>query len=320
MAASNTYSVIQGTTLTVVVPGVLGNDTDVDGNTLTAVNISNPAHGTLTTFSADGSFTYSPNLNYTGTDSFTYQAYDGQVYSSAATVTINVTQSVSTFGLGNGNGTSNESRNYLNAMRFQNNAGTGTLTKLEILFNDSTPNGKARLGVYADNNGVPGSRLIDAGEVTVSNGWVSISSLNLPVTQNNYYWLAFNMQSTNGVTYQSGQPSRSHYRVSSTYGTLPSTFPSRPSYNSNQYVMRATVTTGGNTPPLAVGETFSTDEDTTLTVSAPGVLGNDTDTDGNPLTAVKVTNPAHGTLTLNANGSFTYTPTAQLQRERLFHL
>jgi VCBS repeat-containing protein len=40
------------------------------------------------------------------------------------------------------------------------------------------------------------------------------------------------------------------------------------------------------------------------------VLGNDTDADANPLTATKVTDPAHGTVTLAANGSFTYTPAA----------
>ena len=48
----------------------------------------------------------------------------------------------------------------------------------------------------------------------------------------------------------------------------------------------------------------------TLNIAAPGVLGNDTDADSDPLTAIKVTDPAHGTLTLNSNGSFSYTPTA----------
>ena len=43
-------------------------------------------------------------------------------------------------------------------------------------------------------------------------------------------------------------------------------------------------------------------------MAAPGVLANDTG--GQSLTAVKVAGPAHGTLTLNANGSFAYTPAA----------
>ena len=44
--------------------------------------------------------------------------------------------------------------------------------------------------------------------------------------------------------------------------------------------------------------------------AAPGVLTNDTDADSNPLTAVLVTNVTHGALALDANGGFTYTPTA----------
>ena len=57
--------------------GVLANDTDVDGDTLTADRSSRgPAHGTLT-LNADGSFTYTPAANYNGTDSFTYKANDG---------------------------------------------------------------------------------------------------------------------------------------------------------------------------------------------------------------------------------------------------
>ena len=65
-----------------------------------------------------------------------------------------------------------------------------------------------------------------------------------------------------------------------------------------------------NDAPVAAGDAFSTAEDTRLTVPAPGVLGNDTDPDGNPLTAVLVTGPSHGSLTVNTNGSFTYTPAA----------
>jgi hypothetical protein len=158
-----------------------------------------------------------------------------------------------TFGLNNGNSTWNESSNILDVMRFQNNAGTGTLTKLEILFNDTTPNGKVRMGVFSDNNKKPGSMLLDAGEANVANGWVSISSLNLPVTQNTYYWLAFVLKNQNGVRYQTGQPTGSHYWVSYRYGTLPGQFSLvGASYNNSSYVMRATVTAGGSTPQATI--------------------------------------------------------------------
>src|SRR4029450_4493428 len=72
----------------------------------------------------------------------------------------------------------------------------------------------------------------------------------------------------------------------------------------------AITVTAVNDAPVAAGDAFSTAEDTVLTVPAPGVLGNDADPDGDPLTAVLVSGPGHGSLTLNANGSFSYTPAA----------
>jgi hypothetical protein len=61
--------------------------------------------------------------------------------------------------------------------------------------------------------------------------------------------------------------------------------------------------------PVAVDDGFTTDEDTPLNEAAPGVLGNDTDAEGDPLTAVLDVGPASGTLDVfNADGSFTYTP------------
>jgi hypothetical protein len=65
-----------------------------------------------------------------------------------------------------------------------------------------------------------------------------------------------------------------------------------------------------NTPPVATDDGYATPEDTALTTAAPGVLGNDTDGDGDPLTAVLVTGPSNGSLTLGADGSFSYTPNA----------
>src|SRR5207249_7567276 len=73
--------------------------------------------------------------------------------------------------------------------------------------------------------------------------------------------------------------------------------------NSNEATVSITVNPV-NDAPVAVNDAYSTNEDTALTVAAPGVLANDSDVDGNPLTAVFVSGPSHGTVTLNSNGSF----------------
>ncbi len=59
---------------------------------------------------------------------------------------------------------------------------------------------------------------------------------------------------------------------------------------------------------MASNDSYSTTVGTALDVSAPGVLANDTDADTDPLTAAVVTGPTHGSVTLNANGSFHYGP------------
>ena len=56
------------------------------------------------------------------------------------------------------------------------------------------------------------------------------------------------------------------------------------------------------------------------TVAASGVLANDFDLNGNPLTAVLDTPAGHGTVTLNSDGGFVYTPDHRLYRTRLVHL
>ncbi len=64
-----------------------------------------------------------------------------------------------------------------------------------------------------------------------------------------------------------------------------------------------------NDAPVANNDSYSTNEDTTLNVAtAQGVLANDNDVENNSLTAVKVSDPSHGALTLNSDGSFTYVP------------
>ena len=65
----------------------MANDNDPDGDTLTSVLVSGPAHGTLT-LTNNGGFSYTPANGFIGTDTFTYQASDGLAYSTAASVTI----------------------------------------------------------------------------------------------------------------------------------------------------------------------------------------------------------------------------------------
>jgi PKD repeat protein len=65
-----------------------------------------------------------------------------------------------------------------------------------------------------------------------------------------------------------------------------------------------------NQAPSAVPDTYSTPQDAALTVAAPGVLANDTDPDGDALIAQLVGSTANGTVSLQSDGSFTYTPNA----------
>ena len=65
-----------------------------------------------------------------------------------------------------------------------------------------------------------------------------------------------------------------------------------------------------NDPPLAAGDAYTVVESGSLTVPAPGVLGNDSDPEGGPLTAALGDDVTHGTLSLAADGSFTYVPAA----------
>ena len=89
-AVDDAYDTPQDTVLSVEAPGVLGNDTDAEGDDLTAVLNSDPSSGSVS-LNANGSFDYTPNGGFTGSDSFTYLADDGRGGSAEANVTITVT-------------------------------------------------------------------------------------------------------------------------------------------------------------------------------------------------------------------------------------
>ena len=87
--ADSSYQVVHDHTLNVSASGVLSNDSDPNNIPLTAVLDSSTSHGSLT-LNSNGSFSYTPNTHYTGTDTFTYHAYNGYQSSSTVSDTISV--------------------------------------------------------------------------------------------------------------------------------------------------------------------------------------------------------------------------------------
>lgn len=89
VANDDTYETEFQTELVVPAPGMLENDTDGNGDTLTATVTIRPTNGELA-FSPNGAFTYTPNTGFSGEDTFRYTASDGTLTSEPATVTITV--------------------------------------------------------------------------------------------------------------------------------------------------------------------------------------------------------------------------------------
>jgi adhesin/invasin len=90
-AMPDNYTVTAGQTLSEPAPGVLANDTDPDGDALTASLVDQATNGSVTLL-PDGSFTYVPNAAFVGQDTFTYTANDSTDTTAPVTVTIDVTQ------------------------------------------------------------------------------------------------------------------------------------------------------------------------------------------------------------------------------------
>lgn len=253
-AADDTgFTTTQGTPLTITAPEVLGNDSDADLNTLTARPAGQPANGTVS-LDSNGSFIYTPNATFTGTDTFSYKADDGKATSKPANVTITVTGAVNNPPVAANDTYSTDEDNPL------------TVTAPGVLANDSDPDANPMTTQLVSGPG--------HGTLTLnSNGSFTYN----PTT--NY----------NG-------PDSFTYRVTD-----------------GSDIAQATVSltvNPVNDAPTAVDDSAATNENTPLTINAPGLLTNDSDVEGSPLTAVLVAPPAHGVVTVNPNGSFTYTPAA----------
>ncbi|MBI2855078.1 MAG: hypothetical protein HYX87_09210 [Chloroflexi bacterium] len=149
-----------------------------------------------------------------------------------------------TFGLGKGNKTNEVPANVWNGTYFPNTAGTGRITRVELLVDDNTPSGVVRMGVYA---ATPVTLMQDLGYAPVVNGWVSIEGLNIPVTAGTYYYLAFNLQNPNRIRFRTKQEPNSQYSAPYPYDAplvisdQSSDMPKNGVLSSGPYVMRATV-------------------------------------------------------------------------------
>ncbi|MGE5376114.1 MAG: Ig-like domain-containing protein [Bacteroidota bacterium] len=248
------YTTNEDTTLNVTATlGVLANDTDVDSSSLIAVLVSGPAHGNVT-LNSNGSFSYTPASNYNGSDSFTYKANDSTADSNPATVSITINPGNDAPVAANDSYSTNED------------------TALNVLIP----------GVLGNDTDVDGSSLK---VILVSDP--SHGTLTLNADGSFIYTPTANYNGSDGFIYKTNDGSLDSNAASVT-------------------IMINAV----NDAPVAVNDTYTTDEDTPLTVAAAGVLSNDIDIDSVNLTAVLVAGPSHGTLTLNADGSFSYTPAA----------
>ncbi len=253
VANGDSYSVVSGRTLTVPAAGVLSNDVVGWGTNLTAMLVSGPANGTFS-LNINGGFTYIATNYFIGTDGFTYEADDGVTNSAPATVTINVTT---------------------NYPPVANNDSYNTITNITlsvaapgVLGNDTDANGDSLMAVLVSG---PAHGTLSL----TNNGGFSYTPAN-------------NFSGTDTFTYQASD---------GLTNSAPAT------------VTISITTTAVNHPPVANNDNYSTVVNTALTVGAPGILANDTDPDGDNLTAVLVSSPTNGTLNLNTNGGFSYTPT-----------
>jgi VCBS repeat-containing protein len=248
IAKDDSYSVVHDHTLTVDAPGVLANDLDAEGGTLTAHLVSGPSHGSLT-LNADGSFTYTPDQHYKGDDSFTYKANNGLDDSNVATVALTVT-----------------------------NVAPQAADAAFTVLHDHTLTVSAADGLLNGASDDDGDALTAALVSGPTHGSVSVNA-------------------DGSFTYTPA----AHFA-----GTDSFTFKVNDGIDDSD---PATVTIDvTNEAPVALDDSYDIGPNHALTVPAPGVLGNDYDPDDDAITASLVSGPQNGTLSLNADGSFTYTP------------
>jgi large repetitive protein len=233
--------------------GVLANDTDADGDPLTATLVTDVTNGTLV-LDPDGSFTYTPGAGYVGSDSFTYEVSDDVNAVDTATVTIEVLDPD------------------VNAppVAVDDTYDTRPGTPLDIdpatgvLTNDTDPDGDT----------------------------ITVIAFSIPA---------------NGTAAMFADGSFTYTPDAGFTGTDTFIYTISDGFGATDQAT-VTIEVRPNEPPELTDDAYVTLQDSTLTVPAPGVLGNDTDPDGDTLTVTASTPAVLGTLATLPDGGFTYTP------------
>jgi VCBS repeat-containing protein len=314
---------------------VLVNDTDVEGSSLTVASFSQGAHGSVAL--VDGKLRYTPNVGFTGSDSFTYRASDGALDSNVATVTVAVgavddapvanEQSVTTaedtakaIALVASDPDSG-SLSYTVVAGPSHGALSGTAPNLT--YTPAANYHGADSFTFKANDGTSDSNLATvtiavtpvadapvAGNQNAATAEDTPNAIVLVASDVDSASLGYSVVAGPSHGALSGAPPNLTYTPEANYNGADSfTYRANDGTTSSNVATVTIAVTSVNDAPIALGDAYSVEHNGTLTVSAPGLLGNDFDVESG-LTAAAAVNPSSGTLGLNPNGSFTYTPSA----------
>ncbi len=333
VASATSFSTVKDTTKT----GTLPTATDVDGDTVTYSKATDPSHGTVTV-NSDGSYTYTPVADYNGADSFTYTVSDGNGGSNTYTVSITVTPFNSAPTASATSITSSEDTPKTDALPTATDVDGDTVT-----YSKATDPSHGTVTVNNDGSytytPVANYNGADSFTYMVSDGNGGGNTYTVSVTVNpvnDAPTASATSITTNEDTARSGSlptatdvdgdtvtyakasdPSHGTVTVN-TDGSY--TYTPTADYNgadsftytvsdgnggNNTYTVSITVNPV-NDAPTASAVSITTNEDT----AKSGTLPTATDVDGDTVTYAKTSDPSHGTVTVNANGSYTYTPAA----------
>jgi hypothetical protein len=263
VTSPDAYTTMRNQTLTRASDtGVLANDSDADGDALSVLLVNAPAHGALT-LTVNGGLSYTPNSNFTGTDSFSYQITDGKSTSSVTMVTLTV--------------------NAPPPPPPENQTPVATADAYEGLQNLTLYVDAAR-GLLANDTDADGDPLRVLLLAPSSDGLLTLQSEG-----------SFTFQPANDFT------GTAQFSYCATDGNSTSAIAT--------VTLTITMPPATNQVPVAVADSYVTGQNQTLIAEVTaGVLTNDTDMDGDPLTAVLIMPAAHGEVSLTEDGSFTYVP------------